>query len=68
MTREDAPDRYSYFWAIHHAIYEGKSIVEFTMHHINRRHAFSPDGWALLVTRWVLMVDPHDGEVIYSEA
>lgn len=57
MTREEAPERYSYFWAMCHEVYSGRFFVEFTIHHINRRHPFSPDGWALLVTKWVLSVD-----------
>lgn len=66
MPREDAPERYSHFWSNFHEIYDGKVIVEFTIHHINRRHALSPDGWALLVTRWILRVDS-DGDAIFSE-
>lgn len=65
MPGDEAPERYSYFWALHHPIYEGKYFVEFTFHHINRRHALSPDGWALTISRWILSVDPHDGNVFY---
>jgi len=39
MPRESAPERYTKVW-----IYGGA----FHFHHINRRHPFSPDGWALL--------------------
>ena len=38
MPKETAPERYTNFY-----VYEGK--IHFS--HINRRHAFSPDGWAL---------------------
>jgi hypothetical protein len=68
MTREEAPERYSYFWASFHSIYEGKYIIEFTFHHINRRHAFSQDGWALLVTQWILGVQADGTEKIFREA
>jgi len=39
MPRETAPERYTRFW------YYGDQLH---YHHINRRHAMSPDGWALL--------------------
>lgn len=39
MPREKAPERYTNFY-----VYDGK----IKYHHINRRHAFSPDGWALM--------------------
>ena len=39
QSKEEAPERYTYFYA-----YDNKIIF----FHINRRHAFSPDGWALL--------------------
>lgn len=39
MPREEAPERYTYFYFYDNAIH---------FHHINRRHPFSPDGWALL--------------------
>lgn len=68
LSRQDAPERYSYFWAIPHKLYKGEYFVTFTIHHINRNHPFSPDGWASLVTRWVLHIDPHDGATIYCEA
>lgn len=69
MSRDEAPERYSYFFARPHRIYEGKAIIEFTFHHINRRHPFSPDGWALLVTNWILSIDPlNDGDLIYCQA
>lgn len=67
MSRDEAPERYSYFWAIRYDIYEGKFMVEFTFHHIYRS-IFSDDGWALLKTRWILSVDPNNGEAIYREA
>ena len=39
LSKEDAPERYTIFYL---------SGGEFTFLHINRRHALSPDGWALL--------------------
>lgn len=43
------PDRYSYYWprVLHSA---SDTIVILTFHHVNRRHALSPDGWALMRT------------------
>ena len=57
MTQNEVPERYYYFWANYYEIYNGKTITEFTIHHVNRRHLLSPDGRKLLVTRWVLTVD-----------
>ena len=67
MTRETAPERYSYFWASCHEVYHGRYFVEFTIHHVNRRHPLSPDGWVLLVTKWILSVDS-DEETIFGPA
>jgi len=39
MSRDEAPERYTTFY-----VYDN----EIHYHHINRRHPFSPDGWALL--------------------
>ena len=52
MSRSNAPERYSRFWA-----YESGGYIKFTFHHINRRHPFSPDGWALLKTNWILDIE-----------
>lgn len=65
MGRDEAPERYTYFWFSYCEKYEGRYFIEFTMHHVNRRHPFSPDGWALLITKWILGVDPNDGKTIY---
>ncbi len=62
MSREDAPERYSYFYA-----YTDRRIVRLTLFHINRRHALSPDGWALLQTKTIIdFID--DEPAIYKEA
>lgn len=66
MKREEAPERYTYFWASYYEVYPGRYFVAFTMHHINRKHAFSPDGWAMLETHWILSVDRVDTR-IYRE-
>lgn len=68
MDRNDVPERYSYFWYVVNKIYDGKYIIEFSFHHINRRHPFSPDGWALLETKWILSIDDLDGKIIYKQA
>ncbi len=52
MNRSNAPERYSRFWA-----FESGGFVKFSFHHINRRHPFSPDGWALLKTAWILDIE-----------
>jgi hypothetical protein len=41
------PDRYSYYWP---TVLDDAShiVVILKVHHINRRHALSPDGWALM--------------------
>ncbi len=39
LSRQDAPERYTRVFCY------GNKIVFF---HINRRHPFSPDGWALM--------------------
>ncbi len=41
LPKEEAPERYTRFWYYDNTI---------KYHHINRRHALSPDGWALLQT------------------
>ncbi len=58
-TAENPPERYSYFWisvvadASHMCF-----IVKF--HHINRRHALSPDGWAVMLNEHVFCVHEWD--------
>ena len=66
MTAEEVPERYTYFWAYYRKVYEDTYLVEFTMHHINRRHALSSDGWAMLATHWILSVSK-DGPRIFEE-
>lgn len=41
------PERYSYYWI---SVVGDPSYIVFivSFHHINRRHAFSPDGWAMM--------------------
>ena len=48
-SAKDHPDRYStiYPWVLSCGQY---IVAIITFHHINRRHAFSPDGWALMQT------------------
>lgn len=67
MAKTEVPERYYYFWANPYEIYKGKTIIEFTIHHVNRRHGLSPDGRALLVTRWVLTIDEINGKTIFGE-
>lgn len=44
---EAPPSRYSYFWP-HIASSASCIVAIFKFSHINRRHAMSPDGWAML--------------------
>ena len=62
QDRHTAPERYTYFYYF----LPCKTLVEFTMFHINRNHAFSQDGWALLQTKWALSIQ-EDNTVIYRE-
>jgi hypothetical protein len=39
LSKEDAPEIYTKFFFYDDTLH---------FHHINRRHAFSPDGWALM--------------------
>ena len=52
---ETFPDRYSYFWV---SVVSNASHIVFIVkwHHINRRHAFSADGWALMTSERVFYV------------
>jgi len=49
-TDPNYPERYSSFYA--YIVADCNYVVAILkFHHINRRHAFSPDGWALLSTK-----------------
>lgn len=50
------PDRYSSFWCYTLADCNHIAFI-ISFHHINRRHAFSPDGWALLKSKRVFEID-----------
>ena len=54
-TAADYPSRYSYYWPSVLAD-PSKMVVIVTYHHINRRHAMSADGWALLRTEKLFLV------------
>ena len=61
------PERYTYFWAYKLEDCNYETYI-FTMHHINRSHALSNDGWALLITKWVGIKDLSDATTtIYKE-
>ena len=55
MNRSESPQRYSCFW-----VYESGECLLFNFHHINRRHPFSPDGWAMMKAQWVLNIKTGD--------
>lgn len=53
---ETHPDRYTYYWVstlsnTRHLVF----IISY--HHINRRHAMSPDGWALLANKRIIHME-----------
>uniref|UniRef100_A0A6M3K9Q9 Uncharacterized protein n=1 Tax=viral metagenome TaxID=1070528 RepID=A0A6M3K9Q9_9ZZZZ len=62
MDRESCPERYTRFWS-YVPTDPSYHIIFFTMHHVNRRHAMSPDGWALFITRWVSKISKDDKEI-----
>ncbi len=58
-TAEQFPDRYSRYWPT--VIADASHIVFLlSMHHINRRHAMSPDGWALMQTEPMFVIKNFD--------
>lgn len=62
-TAPSFPDRYSSYYA--HVLGDASHIVAvFTFHHTNRRHAMSPDGWALLVTKPCFCIREGDIDVL----
>lgn len=68
MKKDEAPERYSYFYSSYYEMFPGNCVIVFQFHHINRRHPFSGDGWAMLETRWVLSIDKHDNDVsVYKQ-
>lgn len=66
MSKKEAPERYTYFWADSHKTCDGNYIIEFEMNHINRRHPLSPDGWAMFTTNWLLKIDVFGDTTIYQ--
>jgi hypothetical protein len=57
----DHPSRYSTYWPS--VVADASHIVVIlSVHHINRRHAWSPDGWALLQTKPVFVVENSEME------
>ena len=54
LDKNDAPERYSYYWTNLMYNHKDSFVVLYNFHHINRRHPFSSDGWALLSTKWML--------------
>lgn len=56
---ETFPSRYSRFW-ISTVADASHIIFVVSFHHINRRHAFSPDGWACLTNKKAFVVESID--------
>lgn len=60
-TATDYPHRYSSFYC--YTLGDCNHIVFIlSFHHINRRHAMSPDGWAMLQSKRVFDVYSYDAE------
>lgn len=58
-TAATYPDRYTSFWVS--TIADASHIIfVVSFHHINRRHAMSPDGWALMQTKPCFHIDTWD--------
>ncbi len=66
-STDDVPERYSYFWFSVYKIYDGYFIITFWFHHINRRHPFSADGWALLKTYWIAEIKFNSNDLLDEE-
>ena len=50
------PDRYSRYWPS--VVADASHIVIIlSVHHVNRRHALSPDGWALLQRKPIFLIE-----------
>lgn len=67
ISRNCVPERYCYFFPFLWRLYEGKYFVEIAIHHINRNHPFSPDGWAMLKSSWILSYSSVDGSEFYQQ-
>jgi hypothetical protein len=56
---ERFPDRYSSYWV--RVVGDASSIIFIvTFHHTNRRHALSPDGWAMMRTEKLIHLNGLD--------
>lgn len=55
-TAANPPARYSTYWT-DVAQSASNVVVIMKIHHINRRHAMSPDGWALLKTKRLVLIE-----------
>lgn len=49
-----APERYCKFYSNTYSIYDWNFFINFSFLHINRRYAFSPDGWACFQQNCIL--------------
>ncbi len=66
-TATDYPHRYTRFWC--YTLGDCNHIVFIiTFHHINRRHALSPDGWGMMESKRVFDVYSHDAERVRRAA
>jgi hypothetical protein len=61
------PDRYSYYWP---TVLDDANhvVVILSVHHINRRHALSPDGWALMREKPLFLFEAADMPAVQEAA
>jgi hypothetical protein len=57
MSQEEAPSRYTRFVGIVFPVRPRGWIMRINFHHINRRHALSPDGWAAMINERLIFKD-----------
>lgn len=64
-TSADYPDRYTSYWI---SVVSSASYIVFivTFHHVNRRHAMSPDGWGIMATKKAFFIDTWQADALRS--
>lgn len=67
LDREEAPERYTSFRPAYYDLSDTAYAVTFTFQHTQRKHPLATDGWALLVTHGVLLVDQPGGALSFVD-
>lgn len=69
LPRGECLERYTYFFPSIHRIHDKLYVYRITMHHINRNHALSSDGWGLMITKWCVVLENYGTPkaVVYKE-